>query len=106
MAQRISDNLEEFHNLKEFLNVIKSVRASFTHTDVHFASGENSSAGMLEGQATNKQKGYKIAYASNFRSAKKTDESRSERVATLLDIERPLRTPESQKSVKSGYSIF
>ena len=62
--------LKEFHNLKEFLNVIKSVRASFTHTDVHFASGENSSAGMLEGQATNKQKGYKVAYASNFRSAK------------------------------------
>ena len=48
--------LKEFHNLKEFLNVIKSVRASFTHTDVHFASGENSSAGMLEGAATNKQK--------------------------------------------------
>ena len=49
-------------NLKQAYTVIKSENASFTHIDVHFATGGANSAAKLESAAMRKRKEYRVAH--------------------------------------------
>ena len=48
---------------KQFLTVIKSAKATFTHIDVHFTRGGEKSYDSLERAAKNKRKEYEAAHS-------------------------------------------
>ena len=75
----------------------------FTHIDVHFGRGGDTSAAQLEGAATNKRKEYREAHKSFMgivRELQKTKpEHRTQRAAVLCDIERLERSISAKPNV-------
>ena len=80
---------------KQFLTVIKSGKATFTHIDVHFTRGGEKSYASLERAAKTKRKEYEAAHSYFLKLVKKlrsADEPRSEEAEVLCQIERLLHS--------------
>ena len=77
-------------NLKQAYTVIKSENASFTHIDVHFATGGANSAAKLESAAMRKRKEYRVAHESFLKivqDIREGPEPRSPPATMLCEIE-------------------
>ena len=78
-------------NLQQAYTVIKSENATFTHIDVHFGKGGDTSAAKLESAATNKRKEYREAHKSFMRIVQELQEGpepTTPRAKVLCEIER------------------
>jgi len=89
-------------NLQKAYTVIKKDRATFTHIDVHFGRGGDTSAAKLESAATNKRKEYREAHKS-FREIVRELQERLEpttpRARVLCEIERLERSISAKPNV-------
>jgi len=89
-------------NLQKAYTVIKKDRATFTHIDVHFGRGGDTSAAKLESAATNKRKEYREAHKS-FREIVRELQERLEpttpRAKVLCEIERLERSISAKPNV-------
>ena len=89
-------------NLKKAYTVIKKDRATFTHIDVHFGRGGDTSAAKLESAATNKRKEYREAHESFMgivRELQERPEPTTPRAAMLCEIERLERSISAKPNV-------
>ena len=89
-------------NLKQAYTVIKDENASFTHVDVHFGKGGDTSAAKLENAAATKRNEYRAAHESFLRIVQELREGPEPlppRAAMLCEIERLGRSISAKPNV-------